>query len=341
MRPPIFEFLDNPAGGFLFDQLIRKYKVDFSQVPPDTETINTMLATLRIPQFLPGNRTWYVDPVNGTDTYTIQQINADVNVGKGLHTSRAFKTPQVCLDFVAANFNINTRVGTIQLLNGTHPGFTLPSYPVTTGRLQVFGEGLSTLIASTTSTRSYNISAATNAGLWYVENMKLQQVSDGNQIQGASIGNMYVASGCLVYIRDIHMTTNVTGSYDEYLYMLRCGSGGAVHLLTNNTIERLASSNKATAMYGGLFGFDGRAGGIDEYHLTIKGNFSPVIDVTNREMFERHVLNLPRIAGEGQVTGKRYNVRAGALIDTKGGGPNFFPGDAVGTVDSANFGAYK
>lgn len=45
-------------------------------------------------------------------------------------------------------------------------------------------------------------------------------------------------------------------------------------------------------------------------------------------------------AYSGAATGPRYAVNTGALITTNGGGPNYFPGSAAGTVDSATFGVY-
>jgi hypothetical protein len=43
----------------------------------------------------------------------------------------------------------------------------------------------------------------------------------------------------------------------------------------------------------------------------------------------------------GEVVGKRYTIGSFGLINTSGGGANYFPGSSAGEVNSTTFGVYQ
>jgi hypothetical protein len=130
----------------------------------------------------------------------------------------------------------------------------------------------------------------------------------------------------------------VTGSYSYFYGLL---SYGAITIRQGNAISMTNTVDTESSRYFAMR--VGEGGSLDISHtgaaFAINGGWNTICQVESKGTWIRNSTNLPVVSGT--ATGKRYAVAAQGLIDTQGGGANYFPGSTAGTVDSANYAVYK
>ena len=276
------------------------------RVNPDafsTEILNELLKTLRLPQWLTAARSWYVSPA-GNDAS-----------GDG-SSSNPFKTIQYAINYVSSNFNLDTYPGYIRLSSGVFDeDVTLVKYQGTTGSMYITGEGQTTLIKG-------SVTGAASSGSYTISDVIVQYA--GRTTPGSSSYTaLFLNTGSSVRISglridmtnaDISHARNgmwtiggpltidtgceITGRGTRAMYVL----GGAINLYRDLAVNVEVASSFIQAAKMGVFATN----------PTANGGVNPVIT--------------------GACTGKRYAAPTISIIDTGGGGPEYFPGTVAGTL---------
>lgn len=314
------------GGGLAVDENGEVY-VDFTKM--DTSKFEAMLRSIRVPIWVDGDKSFYVDPDNGSDT-----ISDDI----GESLEKPFKSLQACLNYIADNFNISKYTVTVYLLDGEYPRneISLPPYNCTTGKI---------VIKSYSGVR---------------ENVKL-----GNIFLGQSV--TYEISGVTIRCKDfvngstapVYATAGKIQLYyvildpretihSGTLYGILADSGGIVYIDATNSPEKsgvLIKVDSASlraiinATGGGLVSFSA--------DITVEGD-TTIEDfvLSNNLGIVRRVLSskdnpgrLPNVVASGTITGNKYRANNLGLISTGGGGPDFFPGTSAGSTN--NGGVYS
>lgn len=259
---------------------------------------STFLTTGAVRERLAANRTYYVR----TD-------GSDSNDGRSNASGGAFLTIQKAIDVVAA-LDISTFNVTISVADGTYTGATLASGPWV-------GSGSVTVVGNTTTPANVVINPAaggcftvTGGGFLIVSGMELRGqfgfVSQrGSRVYGTTSLRFGTSTNYQVWANGGQVIL-----FNNYSIV----GGAQVHLLADSGGQ--ISATGLTVTFTGTPAFSvcyANAGGVGSSILGYSCTFS------------------------GSATGTRFSVQQGALINSNGGGANYFPGNAAGA--GTNFGA--
>lgn len=278
--------------------------VDFDQMPPDK--FEALLKSIRVPVWLTKNTYFYVNGEMGSDT---------LDAGRGESAGRPFKTIQAAIDYVTENFNLATYTTTLSVKAGVYDErLTLRQYQTSGGDIIIKADGGKIELRGgiqapyAAKYRLIGISFAT----------KDKYKTESNTLTHVRVANSaaeVLASQCdFLPIESDATRTGVWVSGGTFVIYEECswsGEYGALWLVQQpSSILNLARDTSffnvvTTAVLncssGSLFS---RTGTTDGGPAIISGN----------------------------ATGMRYKGATNAIINTRGGGPNFIPGDKAGTV---------
>ena len=314
-----------PGSGFVITP-DGQLAIDFSQMP--TDKFEEMLQQLRVPIWLSKNTAWYVDGENGSDVVTGVQ-------DKGQTLATAFKTVNAAAQFVCSNYNFGSFQASIRITDGEYPeSIILPYYNSTTGFLSLYGAetwGLGETTIKMTNGTGFTISAQTGGGRTNVNGIHLVRELDTSGTSTNGKGCIEINSGASVYIYG--------GSLNVFEKLDSVGSpqlvrarGGQLNI--QQAITFTATSNKALSNIYGLYVDNGSGNISHNGDVSVSGNFGVFCRVDGGR-FQRSSAN-PIFIPVGTVTGTRYVISSYGVIATRGGGSNFFPGDAPGNIQANN-----
>lgn len=267
----------------------------------------------------------YVNSVTGADT---------LDEGRGESGARPFKSIQAAINYAAATYSLGAYNLAIVLADGTCPGdVRLVRYTATTGRMVLRGNSADTGAVSIEGC----VYADMNVGTWDCNRVTIRNkdgaASPGSSNfygvlvkQGASVTlnqcaidvsgkapdgkvkePLYAAGGQLE-IRsgdpDIPGLTIVSKGDDAPARLLHAEAGGSIAMLSDIAVD--VPEVKVASLY--------LSGGSRFYRASVFTGHTPTFS--------------------GTTIGKRYDVRENSIASTLGGGPDFIPGDAEGTVGS-------
>lgn len=244
--------------------------------------------------------------LTGDVTYYVRADGNDGNTGKVDNAGGAFLTPQKACDTVAT-LDLNKHNVIIQIRDGTFAGFSLKD-PVGfwgAGCLTIQGNS-GTPANVVISAAAYCITANSISSLWYVKDMKV--TSSGSA--GIFVQSAFIVIGTIDF-----------GACATYHIM--CSAYGHVACSSNYTISgaaaaHICSQGESLVEMGSMtvtfsanlafvwFAFCGTLSIISLYAVTYS------------------------LAGH-TITGSRYYEFLNSVINTNGGGANYFPGDSAGT----------
>jgi hypothetical protein len=253
------------------------------------------LPTLR--EVLTGNRTYYVR----TD-------GSDSNNGLANTAGGAFLTVQKAIDTAIA-LDLSLYSVTIQVADGTYTGaLTLKPY-TGTGPIYIIGNTTTPANAVISTTSANCVTAQPFARQWNIKGFKFITTTAGDCIlsqRGAKI----VIDGAVEF-------GACAGT--AHLYHI----GGDIEVASNYTISGGAVIHILTS--GGYFSANG---------ITTTLTGTPAFSYF---AYAAGISNLQHAGGtfSGAATGKRYNAIQNSLINTNGGGANYFPGDAAGDAPTS------
>ncbi len=242
------------------------------------------------------------DVLAANRTYYVRVDGSDSNTGLVDSAGGAFLTIQKAIDAVAA-LDMSIFQATIQVRNGTFTA-TVALKPYV-GALPPIIQGNSATPANVLLNTSTACIINDAGGVWKVRDLKLQSGDGGLYVKnGGDIRFQNIDFGaCAYHIRaDAHSRVVATGS---------CTISGAAtyHAFSN----------------GGLISYSG--GGFT-FALSGSQTYSIFAIATNTGFIEA---GFTTFSG-GTISGIRYVSQRNSVIDTNGGGANYFPGNVAGST---------
>ncbi|TNC14931.1 hypothetical protein FF100_04975 [Methylobacterium terricola] len=283
--------------------------IQTGDVPPDGEMlVNRHGSEWRLVGF---GRTEVIIP-RDSPTFYVRTDGSDGNDGSENSPTKAFRTLGALLNKAVSQYafsQLNVRMG----IPGTYesPG----AIPVAAGKISIYGDQANQagyVIQGAGSPGRGSIQAATSVDL-----IGLTVSNTGNQSHTLVATNGAQVACLNVDLRSLATTTG----FHAY------GSGGRVVFQTGCSI----GGNAAAALWGEA---GGEAAINPSTSLAVVGNpnFSTAFAVA---IATGRVTALSGSSVAGSSTGNRYNAQSYGIINTNGGGPNFFPGDQAGFVSNA------
>jgi len=255
----------------------------------------------------------YVDGTNGNDNNDCLAV-----------TTGACATIQKAVDLISQFFDVAGFQPTVVVANGTYTAAAnanvITLKPVVGAR---FGCGpadsVCPLIIGNTGTPSSVILSASGSGVPVAGvGRNVEWVVRGFQVQGGGTVPLVSADGG-VWIRLGEMTfTGVSGNAAVYAQY-----GATVEFMTNFTITAGSAFFAYAVHQATILSFSGITG-------TVTG--TPFFNVAFVAAENNGYVNLAGVTWSGAATGKRFLADQGGGISAGGGGPNFYPGNAAGTV---------
>jgi len=240
-------------------------------------------------------------------TYYVRTDGSDSNSGLANTSGGAFLTLQAAANFVFGNLDLAGFTVTIQIGDGTYTGgVSISGAQVGVGSV-VFNGNNATPANVVISTTSADCFLAQNGAFFTVQTLRVQTATSGFGLNALLNGTILfsgvdfgVCAGSHIQAQDAG-SVKATGNYT-------ISGGAARHLLANGcgAVIRTASITvtlTGTPAFASQFAFTNNAGCI--------------------------VATVVTYAGTG-ATGQRYNSTNGGVIQTGGGGANYFPGNAAG-----------
>jgi hypothetical protein len=249
-------------------------------------------------------------------TYYVRTDGNDSNTGLANTSGGAFLTIQKAVDTVAA-LDLSIYDVTIQVGNGTYTTTTNLKSTVGAGTVTIQGDvgTPSNVVISTTSANNFLGNAI--SGKWGITGLKMQTTTSGSCI--SLLGSTTVVSvGAVEFgaCADTHCLVQEGASLTHTSsYTISGGAARHWNAATNATIT-IASSLTCT--------------------LTGTPAFS-------QQFVQSTALSFVRGQGityVGSATGQRFNVANNAVINTNGGGANFFPGSTAGAGTNSGTSPY-
>lgn len=256
--------------------------------------------------------------LTGNINYYVRTDGNDNNNGLSNTPSGAFATLQKAADTAASLVNGNNAI-TINVADGTYTqNLTLP---------KTSGNGACTIIGNISLPANVIIAPTSSDAITLLEN------SIWN-VQGFTIT---ASGGSAIAIKNnavLKFTNIVMGACSVAHFLPFAGSNSSMYAGGNYTISGGAIWHILTA--------DGNHVEIFSKTITLTGtpNFTGSYIKAQGSSYVTHG-NCTFIGG---ATGKKYDVSDLAIIDTNGGGINYFPGDSAGsgtTPNVAPYGYYK
>lgn len=293
-------------GGGLAKDEDGKIYVDFSQMP--TDKFESLMKQIRVPIWLSKNKSFYVNGTTGSDT---------LDEGRGESVGKPFRTIQKAIDFITENYNLSLyrvyiniypmeydeRV-TLRQYQTSGGYITLQS--LTSEKVSILG-GVVLPYQGTYALKSFSFNTKDK---YKSETNILTHITISNSAATLNFSNcdfmpmesdafknaLWVQSGAVGIFEDCTWS----GEYTS-LWLVQKQSSN-LNLQRDTTFLEVVANTILACAYGSLF----MRGGTPGSYSVIKGS----------------------------ATGKRYDGRSNAIINTSSGGPDFFPGTIEGTVTS-------
>jgi len=243
-------------------------------------------------------------------TYYVRKDGADTNDGLSDTVGGAFLTIQKALD-TACTLDLSIYNVTVQVRTGTYAEKLALREYVGAGPINIVGDAAtpSNVTISATSGACFS---GNGHRLYTLNGFKLQTTSSGEGIQlsrGASLNYQNIDFGSTVY---------------SHIYV---ASGAVAQMVGPCTISGGAPTHiNLTA--GGYLNVSGRT-------FTITG--TPAFSSAFALVDSPALLFAAGNTFAGSATGKRYDASLGGVINTAGGGANYFPGNSAGAATTGQY----
>lgn len=250
-------------------------------------------------------------------TYYVRTDGSNSNTGLANTAGGAFLTLQKAMDVISADLDVAGFTVTVQIADGTYTGGLNITPWVGAGIIVFQGNSgtPSNVIISTTSDDCFDASFGPLSGIFRIKDMKLKTTTSGSCIVSRSVGRVQftniVFDASIVHV--IATSNAIIEPYGSYSII-----GGAVwHFATDNAGAIVDNASDLPSAIG---------------TITLTG--TPAFSSAFASAFGMGRIITPGITFSGSATGTRYSATQNALINTNGGGANYFPGNAVGSTAS-------
>lgn len=242
-------------------------------------------------------------------TYYVLTTGSDTNTGLTNTAGGAFLTIQKAIDTVCS-LDCSIYNVTIQVGAGTYTQPLILKYVLGSGTYTIQGDTTtpSNVTISTTSASCFSISGHPTP--WSIKGFKMQTTTSGQCLYATNNATLLVTGNvefgacagyhifCSTAVVNITSNYRITGGANCHI---NCVNSGVITFGGGTTVTGVGT------LAFGQFCFVNRGAGVIHFGGTFSG---------------------------GTYTGTRYLGASVAYIDTNGGGANYFPGNAAGSVSS-------
>lgn len=318
--------------------------VDFSQMP--TDKFEDLVKSIRVPIWLTGNKSFYVNAKTGVD-------NDDE--GRGMSSSKPWKTLPYALRYVTDNYNLSTYTATIYLAPGDYGD---SSWTKTSdfcelyafqGSGQIIISGNSVQDAQTTILHYLLESEAANGYMF--RNITVYPCIKASSVAGFMVFNISKATINYqnTYLNLGHIEKETTANrartvfgFSNYSFLRVYATNGSqpsgITISYGGTDANITlfDLQSATAQFSADINVISGNSATTESSVFVNANYLGSFRNTN-STFENPG-RAPQInVSEGvTVTGTRYTARNNSIISTGGKGENYFPGTVAGFTASGS-----
>jgi len=252
-------------------------------------------------------------------TFYVRTDGSDSNSGTANTSGGAWLTLQHAMDVLVGRYDFNAHSVTVQVGAGTYTGGVVVSPWVGGGSLIWIGDTTTpsnvTVSTNANSADCFNVTVGATPGLLQIKGFKF--VTAASQSVGVR-----VTVNAVVYLFNVEFGACAAGH-------LFCNAAGEILIWTNYTISGGAPNHYAV-QFGSVIATIG--------NLTITVTGTPNFSSAFASAGNGATVQVGGSTFSGSATGARYSVTKNGVIDTSGGGANFFPGNAAGS--SASGGQY-
>ena len=310
------------GGGLAVDRAGKLY-VDFGSMP--TEKFEAMLKSIRVPVWLTKNLNIYVNSQIGSNT---------LDEGRGLTPDKPFQTLGSALLYISTTYNLYTYDVFVNLAQGyeNHSYIEFPSYQTTTGQVYITGP----------DQEHPEYVKIGRVYLPYNVKYKIKDLTIDPSNAQTFYHGVYVTQGSIDLqnvVVDISDTVVSAGS----LYAICTEDSGKVRIYATNS-ENIKSGCKIViggAMNGtSIVLLAATVGSNIQFSadITIEGDgtVASMVTASSGASVSRTLSSfvnpgrLPIVVATGTISGRRYDVSSNGIINSNGGGTDFFPGTVEG-----------
>ncbi len=246
-----------------------------------------------------------------TEATTIYVATTGSDANDGLTSGTPKATIQAAWNMLSSQYDLGGQTVTIQLADGTYSAGLIAD-GVLVGQASPV-----TIQGNTTTPANAVVSVASGTAI-------IAQNRATVAVTGLSLTTASGTAACI--------TAYNYGSVNV-LAAMRFGAAGGAHMITFTDGIITLSGNYE--IYGGAFSHiycyaqgSIRTGGT----ITITVTDTPAFSVAFARAISLGTMSVNALTFSGGATGKRYDATLNAVINTVGGGANYFPGDADGTT---------
>jgi hypothetical protein len=256
--------------------------------------------------------------LTATTFYVRSADGNDANTGLVNSAGGAFKTIQACYNAIAGNYDVGGQAVTIAGVGAFTAGLDLSAPWLGGGSLAYDGNtGSITTVGGTSF-----ITSGALPGVFTIKNVTMVCTSPGGTaIYHNGAGTINVGTGCVFgdMAGGDHMFAGSNGA------LIACGAnytvagGGRSHIYARlgGTIDLYAGVVGSVTTVSANCSFTGG--------FAVANSLGVVQSITGTRSFS---------LGSFTVTGARYSATGNALVNSQGGGANYFPGNSAGTVST-------
>ena len=271
---------------------------------------------------------FYVNGTTGSDV---------LDEGRGESADKPFATLQAAINYVAANYNLNTYDATINIAEGysNTSNIELQSFSTVSGNITITGPDQDH--PEYISIGHIQLDASSN---YMIRNLTIKP-SNSNSFWQA----VYATNG-RIDLRNVVIDISNTQVSSGSLYALYTEKNGVIRIYAVNNLDTkcgvtIKVSENILSNYLIILG---SAGGEIQFSADIKiqGNatVTQTVMANNLGLISRtqsvyvNPGRLPLVTATGTITGRRYTCARNGIISVGGAGEEFFPGTVAGTTAS-------
>jgi len=270
---------------------------------------------LLIGTFNPTTHTWLPagarELLTGNRTYYVRTDGSDSNTGLVDNAGGAFLTIQKAINVVFGTLDLGGNNVTIQVRNGTYAGAAQLSSQVGAGTVFLTGD----------TTTPSNVVISTSGTCILVAGFGTKLAVQGFKFTSSAGSCLYISTGGYLQLNGkvefgsaagYHIFVDSFGYF--YAFNIAYTISGNAYSHMNANVNGVILSQAITWTLTGTPAFS---------NFCVCSNNSTINSTSNT-------------VASGTATGTRYLGLNGAVIITNGGGANYFPGNAAGSVDATS-----
>jgi hypothetical protein len=259
---------------------------------------------------------------NGLTNYYVRPDGSDANDGSADTPNHAFLTVMGAYNYAAENVDARGQPVVINMAPGTYAGDIYLTQQIMGQDSFNYNDVMGvTLLGSSGVT----LTTASGAPTLALRGDVMLAIDGGMNITNTANGHgVDAGEHSLLYVKNVNFGAVGSGNH------LVAESGGIIEIIGNYSVSGPAADHWLASNLGRIL-----ANGTT---VTITG--TPAFSDRFVRAANGGLVQAPGMTFTGAATGTRYNAMTGGIIDSGGGGANYFPGNVAGTADASTFGLY-